>query len=298
MTMDNAEEAHRLSPEQRVGAALRQAREDGGLSLRELAKRLGYNSHTTLSAYERGSVMPTDQVIEGYERVLGLPDGPLKATLEEANIARHGDAWAKRRTHVPAQLPPVSGETPVIGPTVSSGRRRTVIVTGAMAAVIALVAGAILLAVNLVSAKTPAQVIASNASPRPIVVSANLDQADPVVAGCAAGAVSADTVDVFDPPEYIAGVLDLRYSSACGTSWGRFVPSAILPATPQLVIEINLGRPADGAKALYRLAYSAGQTTYGNMLMSRNECVYAEVILHRSDKSTTPVRTACRRGSG
>src|SRR5436309_783774 len=86
-----------LLPEQRVGAAMREARESRGVSLRRLAEQLGYQSHTTLSGYERGAVMPTETVVEGYERILGLASGSLTKVLEEARIERHGDAWTKRR---------------------------------------------------------------------------------------------------------------------------------------------------------------------------------------------------------
>jgi transcriptional regulator with XRE-family HTH domain len=93
-----------LLPEQRVGVAMRGAREAAGISLRKLAKRLGYHSHTTLSSYERGAVMPTDEVVAGYEQVLGLSSGTLAEALEAARIERHGDAGAKRRTRIPAEF--------------------------------------------------------------------------------------------------------------------------------------------------------------------------------------------------
>jgi transcriptional regulator with XRE-family HTH domain len=92
-------------PEQRVGAALRDARRCAGLSLREMARRLNYGSHSTLSEYENGVRMPSEMVVEGYERLLGLKVGALTETLEAANLERHGDAWVRRRAHLPLQLP-------------------------------------------------------------------------------------------------------------------------------------------------------------------------------------------------
>jgi transcriptional regulator with XRE-family HTH domain len=106
----------RSLPEQRVGAALRTARRAGGLSLREVARRLNYASHSTLSEYENGARMPSEMVVEGYERLLRLAPGTLTLVLEDANIERHGDAWAKRRVHVPAAdlpLPETGGEPPI-----------------------------------------------------------------------------------------------------------------------------------------------------------------------------------------
>lgn len=99
MTADDAQSTSaKVQPEQRVGAAMRNARESAGISLRDMAKRLGYHSHTTLSSHERGSVLPTDESVTGYERELGLKPGTLLRVLEGARIERHGDAWAKRRS--------------------------------------------------------------------------------------------------------------------------------------------------------------------------------------------------------
>lgn len=86
---------------------MREAREAAGISLRKLAGQLGYHSHTTLSSYERGAVMPTDEAVTGYERLLDLTPGTLADVLEQARIERHGDAWAKRRVHIPVEFVPL-----------------------------------------------------------------------------------------------------------------------------------------------------------------------------------------------
>lgn len=99
-------------PEQQVGAALRDARQAAGLSLREMARRLNYGSHSTLSEYENGVRMPSELVVEGYERLLELKAGSLVTRLEAANLARHGDAWTRRRVHLPVQFPDPAGESP------------------------------------------------------------------------------------------------------------------------------------------------------------------------------------------
>jgi transcriptional regulator with XRE-family HTH domain len=128
VSSDDERQGSAVLPEHRVGAALRAARARGELSLREMAEKLGYNSHTTLSGYERGAQMPTDQVVEGYERILGLEPGTLMAVLEQARIERHGDAWAKRRVHIPTQFvttPDPTPETPLL--TVSG--RQTLLVS-------------------------------------------------------------------------------------------------------------------------------------------------------------------------
>jgi transcriptional regulator with XRE-family HTH domain len=98
---DSESDSPKLLPEQRMGAALRAARESGGLTLRQMAKRLRYGSHSSLSEYENGVRMPSESVVEGYERVLGLEAGKLHSIFESANIERHGDAWSKRKLHLP-----------------------------------------------------------------------------------------------------------------------------------------------------------------------------------------------------
>ena len=51
---------------------MREAAEASEISLAKLASQLGYQYHPTLSSCERGTVMPADGVVAGYERILGL----------------------------------------------------------------------------------------------------------------------------------------------------------------------------------------------------------------------------------
>lgn len=273
----------RILPEQLVGAAMRQARGLSGVSLRQMAKRLGYHSHTTLSSYERGAVMPTDDVVRGYEQLLGLESGSLARILEDARIERHGDAWAKRRARLPTdfyQSDTTAHREP--GPQRhGDGRRRwRWIMLGV--AVVLMASG---VALGLTLTLTP--------SPHPLPVPAALDGYDPKVTGCAIGASTAARVDVYIPRRYFAGVLELRTSSRCGTSWGRFIPALTLPRTPPLMIEIDVYRPADRAAAKFRIAFD-GRDVYGNMLVSRYECAYAKVTLIRQGQpAPPPVETKC-----
>ena len=295
-TEDTEPDEPALLPEQRVGAAMREARESHGVSLRRLANQLGYQSHTTLSGYERGAVMPTETVVEGYERLLGLTSGSLMTVLEEACTQRHGDAWTKRRVHLPTQfvspaIEPDSDEVPVASPRLF---RRWGLIAGVVGLVV--VAGAVT-AATFASSDSPSRGATPIASPTLIVVPGAVDGADPKVTGCATGATTADSVDVFDPPEHLIGVLELRYSAACGTSWGRFTPTSALTTTPPLMLQIDLHRPADNGAALYQVAYD-GQAAFGNMLLSRSECVYAELTIHRGAVTLPTVQTACKRGGG
>jgi transcriptional regulator with XRE-family HTH domain len=290
MSVDNPEPTPELLPEQRVGTAMREARESTGISLRSLAKQLGYHSHTTLSSYERGAVMPTDEVVTGYERILGLSPGTLRDVLESARIERHGDAWAKRRVHIPTEFAPVAPvevkppdelEQPSApSPKPWRSRRRMAIAGGVI------VAGILALVIGLLVGQPGSAHTAG-------VVSGVQDGRDPSVTGCSADGVTVDSVNVYDPPEHLVGVLQLRSSSRCGTSWPRFVPVATLALKPKLTLEFDVYRPADGASAKYAVTYD-GLDAYGNMLISSHQCVYAKVTLTRQGQpSLPPVATSC-----
>src|SRR4051812_47350426 len=98
---------------------MRRAREGRGISLRSLSSRLGYNSHSTLSAYELGATMPTDEIVEKYEAALRLPKGERGDQLEKARVQRQGNEFAKRRAPGPGgfeltePLPQSKPEAPV-----------------------------------------------------------------------------------------------------------------------------------------------------------------------------------------
>ncbi len=282
---DEVSGATNLLPEQRVGAAMRAARELNGISLRQMSKRLNYHSHTTLSSYERGAVMPTEEAVQGYEQVLGLEPGVLTDVLERARIERHGDAWAKRRVHLPAEfvrLEPTASPQRVVQRFGSPRRRRVLIVCTTAVVILATLVG-ISLALRHPNAS----------SHRPAAVVRVSDGSDPKVTGCATGAITADSVDVYDPPQHLAGVLELRTSARCGASWGRFTPTSALGTKPAFKLEIDVRRPADDAVARFSVTYD-GLPAYGNMLVSRHECVYVTLRFIRPGKtSPAPTQTRC-----
>jgi len=74
-------ETEKLGPEARLGAALRRAREEQGISLRALAKKL-YRAHSNLVEYERGHRLAPVDVVKAYETHLSLTPGTL-VTLQE-----------------------------------------------------------------------------------------------------------------------------------------------------------------------------------------------------------------------
>ncbi|WP_133057163.1 helix-turn-helix domain-containing protein [Frankia casuarinae] len=72
-----------LTPAQRVGAAMRQAREGRGFSLRYMGDKIGRH-HSTLSPNELGNTMATDKTLQLYEEALHLPSGSLVQVKKES----------------------------------------------------------------------------------------------------------------------------------------------------------------------------------------------------------------------
>jgi transcriptional regulator with XRE-family HTH domain len=85
-----------VRPEARLGAALRGAREDKGVALRALARRL-YRAHSTLVEYERGHRLAPLEVVQAYEVALDVEAGQLVALHEEAVLQLCGDDHPSHR---------------------------------------------------------------------------------------------------------------------------------------------------------------------------------------------------------
>jgi transcriptional regulator with XRE-family HTH domain len=293
MSADDAEPVVRkLLPEQRVGAAMRAARESAGISLRQLAKQLGYHSHTTLSSYERGAVMPTEEAVVGYERLLRLKPGTLTAVLEGARIERHGDVWAKRRVHIPVEFMPEDANASDCGDRAATASAASNAVRKRPSLLILVGSGAVLL---VLMALTVGLLIARPApSHRASFPEHVRIGSDPVVKGCTADAVTDASVGVFDPSDRLIGLLQLRSSARCGASWGRFVPYSGLKSRPRIRLEISALRPADHTVAKFQIAYFR-RITYGNMLTSLRRCVYAQLTTtHHGQRDPYTFRTPCR----
>jgi predicted transcriptional regulator len=79
-----------------VGATLRHARLQRGLSLRELAARAG-TSHATLSAYEKSRKIPTTHT---FLRILAACDYGVDLVLNRRIRQRHGMSRAEELVEV------------------------------------------------------------------------------------------------------------------------------------------------------------------------------------------------------
>jgi HTH-type transcriptional regulator, cell division transcriptional repressor len=87
-----------LATARRIGARLRAARETAGLSLRELAQRVGLRDHTVIIKYEQGRTSPSTARLVSLAAALGVSPAallaardaaaPLLATIDQANEAQ------------------------------------------------------------------------------------------------------------------------------------------------------------------------------------------------------------------
>ena len=113
----DADDDHR--PEARLGVALRRARQERGLSLRALARRLD-RAHSNLHDYEKGNRLPPAEVVQAYEAVLEVAPGTLTSLhrevadeLENEEFERRGaEDRSLRRLDVDAAPGPVSDSKP------------------------------------------------------------------------------------------------------------------------------------------------------------------------------------------
>jgi transcriptional regulator with XRE-family HTH domain len=67
-----------------VGRRLRAAREEAGISLRELAQRVGLRDHTVLIKYEQGRTAPSCARLVSLAHALGISPAALLAAQDAA----------------------------------------------------------------------------------------------------------------------------------------------------------------------------------------------------------------------
>lgn len=75
---------------QRFGEKLRALRTGHGLSLKELAQRLGYSTHSYLSELEAGQKVPTVKLVLSVSRLFGVSTDQLLKDELELNIPTDG----------------------------------------------------------------------------------------------------------------------------------------------------------------------------------------------------------------
>ncbi|MEZ0090790.1 transcriptional regulator with XRE-family HTH domain [Streptacidiphilus sp. EB129] len=95
--------------ERELGLALYRLRMERGLSLRALAKLLGYSAHSGFADVEKARRLPSESLVRSYEECFAVPPNSLLALRQEALRARAvllTDRFAAGSSGV---LPPVAG---------------------------------------------------------------------------------------------------------------------------------------------------------------------------------------------
>jgi transcriptional regulator with XRE-family HTH domain len=98
-----------LTPERRVGVAMKAARENKGLSCRALAGKL-HMAHSNLSDYENGRRLAPEHILEAYEAELELRAGHLVELRQPAADEVYGKMRHRRRRR-PASGGSLTGTT-------------------------------------------------------------------------------------------------------------------------------------------------------------------------------------------
>lgn len=122
-----------------LGAEMRSQRVARAMSLRALAKELGFSGHGTLVDYEHGRRIPPDDVVARCERIFQISDGALRNLREKAlaeRAHREADLLLNRpgQSSVPAPEPATEEPTAPVRWT----RRRQVAVIIAVTLITAL----------------------------------------------------------------------------------------------------------------------------------------------------------------
>ncbi|GCE01257.1 helix-turn-helix domain-containing protein [Embleya hyalina] len=84
-----------------LGLTLYRLRLERGLSLRVLARRLGYSSHSAFADFEKARRMPGEPLLVAYERLFELPHGLLLELRARALAERAAWLTAIRESTVP-----------------------------------------------------------------------------------------------------------------------------------------------------------------------------------------------------
>jgi transcriptional regulator with XRE-family HTH domain len=250
-----------------LGAQMRTLRREHGLSMRRMTALIGLSAHSNLADYETGRRIPPQDVVEAFERAIGVTGGELSA-LRRTALAD--------RARVPAPGP--AAQTPLARP----ARRRGV------PAVVRRhwwrPAAALVLAASVLGSW---RVHAGAVPP--------VERVAMGVSSCDTSAVILDTAALVmpGPRSGPVGTVALRYSPSCGLAWARFIPSApVVPGGGRAVLSAH--RVADGASTTLPLAQIVAAES--DPLLTVPGCVYAEASVVFADGVTVTARTACRQG--
>ena len=103
------------SAQRELGLALYRLRLERGLSLRALARRMGYSAHSVFVDVEKGLRLPSESLVNAYERCFDLPPGSLLSLRQRALVERADaltDALGRTLDPPAAPTPPPGADWP------------------------------------------------------------------------------------------------------------------------------------------------------------------------------------------
>lgn len=136
---------------------------------------------------------------------------------------------------------------------------------------------------GLADAKSPVPVTSSP------VTEAAQDNTDPYADGCKPDEKRLDGQKVYHKDGSLFGTLYLVYSRACQAEWGYL--SA--PNSASWTIYINAYRIPGDARTSWHFSGNEAPGSWGNVLSTKDGCVYAEAHVVDHDGMGPHTRTAC-----
>ncbi|MFF4802465.1 helix-turn-helix domain-containing protein [Streptomyces sp. NPDC001351] len=295
---------------------LRELRGESGLTLRQLARKTGYSA-STLSNAEGGRRLPSWEVLEAYVQGCGQESTPW---IVRWRAARREDAGGSApssssdTSDVPDDTPPAAPhapQPPQLPDPPAAGqpqqpaadrRFRVPVAAGLVVAGLAVVAALTTwVAVGLhdrsatspsASAALPAR---NSASPsRPGRSGGAPDGSDPYVQHCKADETLLDRQDVRRRDSRAFGTLLLMYSPSCAAAWGYLNA----PNSSAWITHIDAHRVPGHTTAPSHFSGDAAFGSWGNVLSTRNGCVYAEAYVVDRNGEGPHAKTACIRPDG
>ena len=109
---------------------------------------------------------------------------------------------------------------------------------------------------------------------------------------CEKAAKSIESLQIFVPSAHLFGILELRRSDRCHTSWARVSRIPGEGDFGQQHIVVTIVRPGDGK--VDRVPFSGPTSAAFTNMMNNTSCVYAEAQVRLGKDSSPLVRTPCR----
>jgi transcriptional regulator with XRE-family HTH domain len=295
-----------VEPSPRLAAELRRRRLERGWSLRRAANELRISSSSLLD-YEKERRIPAEELIDAFERTLGLPADVLQSLRREALIERAQEKAIPRSAadspRPPADAPgtPVGGSAPVDPATGRPGRlTRRLPWRRMVESILCAVIGAVVtLSVQAISHQRRDIVATPTGSRAVMPIRQVADDQDPHDTTCDRDSTTVGTADVLvtQPYRFVVAQVVARYSPSCAAIWVRFEPTPALDRlAPNAHVTLLLERPADQRRLAFGGGY-VGVPLWSNMLLTRPGCVIATLQLtDPAVPAGTTASTSCLNG--